>query len=74
MKTCENCKNYEERELAEMTATELLGMPKSLLNMTMEDIVLEYGTLPGFKVYVEILDKIYSAKKKALEIAMMERS
>lgn len=68
MKSCETCRNYEEK-----TINDLLDIPERLQNMTLAEIVFNYSSIAGLKTYAETLDKIMSAKRKAVEIKQMER-
>ena len=61
MKSCENCRNYEEKNKG---LTALTDMPDKYLKMTLGEIIEEHANIPGFRAYVEIFDRILSAKKK----------
>lgn len=52
----------------------LTGMPKKILDLTIRQAVLKYGTEPYMKAYVDILNTLFSAMKKDVDIQEKRRA
>lgn len=67
-KTNINSENIENKDFETLS-----GIPEKYANMTIKELVLLHGGPLGLKIYVEILDKIFSANKKDVEIQERRR-
>lgn len=54
--------------LTPMEFEELIGLPSKFMNLTLEQMVLQHGNIPGMKSWAEQLDKMMSALKKSVDI------
>lgn len=60
--------NVKASELSPVELDELLGQPQQFHDMTLKEMVLQFGNFPGMKSYAELLDKTMSSLKKSVEI------
>lgn len=58
----------DESKVAEYGFENISGLPDKYRNMTLEAIMLQFGSIQGFKMHVDILDKLFSAMKKDVEV------
>ena len=54
--------------LTPMEFEELIGLPSKFMNLTLEQMVLQHGNIPGMKSWAEQLDKMMSSLKKSVDI------
>lgn len=62
---------YENKDTDNLTPREfedLIQLPAKFMNLTLEQLVIEYSHPQGMQQYANILDKIMSAAKKSVEI------
>lgn len=61
-------KKKNTNNLTAIEFEEMINLPGELKDMTLEQLVLQFGNLPGIKSWAETLDKIMSGMKKSVEI------